>query len=214
VFADRTEAGEALADRLTGKIGDDALVCALPRGGVPVAVPIARRVAAELDAIIVRKLRAPGQPELAMGALAGLGSAVAEMAYDRVVEEFGVPGAQFRATVERERAALAELAVRYRGARAVPDLLGRTVVLVDDGLATGSTMTAAARLARKLEAAQVIVAVPVAASGAVDSLRQEADEVVCVLVPKAFLAVGHHYADFAPPSDESVRTALAAEPRR
>jgi len=207
-FADRNQAGLALADRLAARFHPDAesIVCALPRGGVPVAVPIAKTLGAPLDAILVRKLRAPYQPEFAMGALACLGATIAEVRY----EEAGMAEDLYRAAVARETAALADLNERYRESRPAPDLTDRSVVVVDDGLATGSTMTAAVRLARTLGADEVMVAVPVGSASACRALSREADDVLCLLVPDDFRAVSLYYREFSPPSDDAVRAALRA----
>jgi predicted phosphoribosyltransferase len=207
-FADRTQAGLALAERLgaTFEPKGETIVCALPRGGVPVAVPIAKTLGAPLDAILVRKLRAPFQPEFAIGALAALGDRIEEMRY----EEAGMPDWVYQAAVASEKAALAELDNRYRQGRPAPDLNERSVIVVDDGLATGSTMTAAVRLARSLGASEVVVAAPVGSTSAVRALSHEADDVRCLLARDDFRAVSLYYSEFSPPSDEAVRVALRA----
>jgi putative phosphoribosyl transferase len=207
-FADRTAAGVELAERVAERLsadGANVVVCALPRGGVPVAVPVAERLHATLDAIIVRKLRAPGQPELAMGALAWLSGTLAEVRSSWV----RVPTTVYDAAVAHERAVLADLDLRYRGGRPAPDLTERVVIVVDDGLATGATTAAAVQLARTLGAARVMVAAPVGSTSACELLEGEADEVVCLSAPEDFRAVSLYYRDFSPPSDESVRRALS-----
>ncbi len=212
-FADRHDAGRQLAARLTDParapavpLDGGALVLGLPRGGVLVAAEVAAALGAELDVVAVRKLGAPARPELAMGALAAVGE---------VVE---VAVAEVRARVDAgaaaavRRAELAELHRRraaYRGDRAPPAVAGRTVVLVDDGLATGATMRAALAAVRRAgPAAVVVVAVPVCAPG----VALDADAVVCLVAPRPFGAVGRWYADFGQVTDDEVRAALAGRP--
>jgi predicted phosphoribosyltransferase len=172
-------------------------------------VPIAKALGAPLDAIVVRKLRAPFQPEFAIGALAALGDRRQEVRY----EEAGTSDRVYQAAIAGETAALSELDTRYREGRPAPDLSEHTVVVVDDGLATGSTMTAAVRLAKFSGASEVVVAVPVGSTSAVRALAHEADDVRCLLVRDDFRAVSLYYGEFSPPSDESVRAALRAGAR-
>ena len=216
-FADRRDAGRQLAARLTGPgaapavpLDASALVLGLPRGGVLVAAEVAAALGAELDVVAVRKLGLPGRPELAVGALAAVGEAVESVAVEEVLAQVDVDEA---AAAEVRRAELAELYRRraaYRGDRPPPELAGRTVVLVDDGLATGATMRAALAAVRRAGPAAVVVAVPVAAPG----IGLDADAVVALLTPRPFGAVGHWYGDFGQTEDDEVLAALASAARR
>jgi putative phosphoribosyl transferase len=207
-FRDRTEAGRLLGQELD-EYGrrDDVIVLALPRGGVPVGFEIARRLSVPLDVFIVRKLGVPWHPELAMGAIASGGVQVLN---DDVVRAYGIPSYAIREVAEHEQRELERRARDYRGDRPFPDLRGRTVILVDDGLATGSTMRAAVAAVRKQNPATVVVAVPVAAAETCELLRGEADRVVCLRKPEPFSAVGLWYHDFSQTTDEEVRSLLAA----
>jgi putative phosphoribosyl transferase len=206
-FQNRVEAGRVLAERLIEYAGrEDVLVLALPRGGVPVAYEVAKALGAPLDVFIVRKLGVPGHEELAMGAIASGGVVVLN---DEVVRGLKIP----REVIEQvARAELAELRRRereYRGDRPPPDVRGKTVILVDDGLATGSTMRAAAVALRRLGPTRIVVAVPVAAAETCEEFRQEVDETVCAITPEPFYAVGLWYEDFSQTTDEEVRELLA-----
>jgi len=206
-FADRVEAGRALAAELAGWAGrDDVIVLALPRGGVPVAAEVAQALGAPLDVFLVRKLGVPGHEELAMGAIASGGEPLLN---EETVRALGITPEQVARVVAAERAELARREREYRGARPAPELRGRTVILVDDGLATGSTMHAAALAVRRAEPARIIVAVPVASEDACELLRDAADEVVAVATPEPFYAVGAWYADFTQTTDAEVRALLA-----
>jgi predicted phosphoribosyltransferase len=201
-FHDRADAGRQLAARLTRYAQrDDVVVLALPRGGVPVAFEVARALGAPLDVFVVRKLGVPGHPELAMGAIASGGVRVVS---DDVVEQLGIPTAALEQTTARERAELERRERLYRGARGLPSLDGRAVILVDDGLATGATMEAAIRAVRQLQPAHVIVAVPVGAAETCRRLAAIADEVVCGSTPEPFQAVGLWYQEFDQTSDTEV----------
>lgn len=208
-FFDRHDAGRFLArelEHLRGRPG--LLVLALPRGGVPVGYEIARALSAPLDVFMVRKLGVPGQEELAMGAVA---SDNVRVLNEEVIAALGrrAPEAIEQAT-RRETEELRRREERYRGARAFPNLAGRIVVLVDDGLATGATMRAAARAVRQRQPARLIIAVPVAAESTCREMRAEANEVVCALIPEAFFGVGQFYENFSQTTDEEVRALLLA----
>ena len=207
-FRNRTEAGQLLARALDEYAGrDDLVILALPRGGVPIGYEIARRVRVPLDVFLVRKLGVPWHPELAMGALASGGVQVLN---DEVVRMYGIPPHVIQAVAAQEQEELDRRAREYRGDRAFPSLEGRTVILVDDGLATGSTMRAAVAAVRQQKPARIIVAVPVAAVQTCDEFRHEVDDIVCLRMPEMFSAVGAWYDDFSQTSDEEVRALLAA----
>jgi putative phosphoribosyl transferase len=210
-FADRRHAGQVLAGQLHRFAGrDDVVVLALPRGGVPVAYEVARTLGAPMDVFVVRKLGMPGHPELAMGAIASGGVRVLN---DDVIRWYRVPPAAIEAVTRAERVELERRERAYRDGRPPVPIEGRTVLLIDDGLATGSTMRAAVLAIRRLRPAQVVVAVPVGARDTCDGLRETADEVVCALIPESFSAVGLWYVDFSQTSDEEVRQLLAAHGR-
>ena len=206
-FHDRADAGRAVAADLAEYAGrDDVLVLGLPRGGVPVAYEVARALGAPLDVFIVRKLGVPGHEELAMGAIASGGVRVLN---DTVVRQLQIPGAVVDAVAAREQEELERRERAYRGGRPAPDLRGRTVIVVDDGLATGATMRAAAQALRRMGPARVVVAVPVAAEQTCDEFRDEVDDVVCTVTPEPFFGVGMWYEDFAQTSDDEVHDLLA-----
>jgi len=205
-FRDRREAGQVLADTLTAYAGrPDMLVLALPRGGVPVAYEVARALGAPLDVFLVRKLGVPGHEELAMGAVATGGVRVLN---DQVVGALGIPPSVIEAVAAWQQQELARRERLYRGDRPPPDVRGRTVILVDDGLATGSTMRAALAALRRQQPARLVVAVPTAAPETCDELRAEADDVVCATTPEPFHSVGLWYEDFSQTTDEEVRELL------
>lgn len=207
VFRDRVEAGELLAERLAAYAGrDDVAVLALPRGGVPVAHEIARALQVPFDVFVVRKLGVPGYEELAMGAIASGGARVIN---HEVVNALGIPMNVIDAIAQTEQIELDRRERLYRGTRSPVNLVNRTVILVDDGLATGSTMRAAVMAARQQGPARVVVAVPVGAPATCADLSREADEVVCLRTPEPFVAVGLWYRDFTPTSDQEVRALLA-----
>jgi predicted phosphoribosyltransferase len=205
-FADRRAAGRELAG-LLGQYGgrDDVVVVGLPRGGVPVACEVAVALAAPLDVLLVRKLGVPGHEELAFGAIASGG---VDVRNDDVLGEVAISPARIAEVVERERRELDRREHDYRGDRSPVPVDGRTVVAVDDGLATGATMRAAIRALRLRNAAAVVVAVPVAASATCQELARSADAVVCARTPDPFVAVGLWYDDFAPTTDEEVSELL------
>lgn len=205
-FTDRVDGGRRLAEALAHWRGRaDVVVLALPRGGVPVAYEVARALGAPLDVMVVRKLGLPQQPELAMGAIASGGVRVLNT---EVIESLGVSEQTIEAVAERERRVLEERERAYRGAHPAVELRDRTVILVDDGLATGASMRAAVAAARQRGGRTIVVAVPVAARETVDEFRREVDEVVAVLTPVAFSAVGAWYEDFSETSEETVRDLL------
>jgi erythromycin esterase-like protein/predicted phosphoribosyltransferase len=205
-FRDRTEAGRLLAERLREYAGrDDVIVLALPRGGVPVAFEIAQALGAPLDVFVVRKLGVPGHEELALGAIASGGVRVVNR---RLIETLAIPADWVDAIEAKESRELARRERDYRGDRPPSDVAGRTVILVDDGLATGSTMLAAIRAVQQEHPARVVVAVPVAPPDVCEALRREADDVTCLLTPADFQSVGTWYADFSQTSDEEVRALL------
>ena len=207
-YTDRREAGRELAARLQEYAGrDDVIVLALPRGGVPVAFEVAAALKAPLDVFLVRKLGTPGHRELAMGAIASGGIRVLN---DEVVQWLGISGDQIDAISREEQHELERRETVYRSGRSLPSLTGRIVILVDDGLATGSTMRAAVQAVKQQQPARVIVAVPVGARDTCDDLRQAADSVVCARTPTPFSAVGQWYRNFEQTSDEEVRQLLAA----
>jgi putative phosphoribosyl transferase len=208
VFSDRAEAGDVLAARLSHLAGrPDLLVLALPRGGVPVGARVARALRAPLDVFVVRKLGVPGHEELAMGAIAGGGVRVRNQ---EVTSRLGLDDAVIDRVAETEELELARRERSYRADRPAPDLAGKVVVLVDDGLATGSTMRAAVAAARAAGPARIVVAVPTAPASTCERLRREADEVVCASTPRPFRAVGYSYRSFPQTSDEEVRELLRA----
>ncbi|WP_165225700.1 phosphoribosyltransferase [Aquisphaera insulae] len=201
-FANRAEAGRVLAEGLTAYAGRaDAIVLALPRGGVPVAFEVAQALRLPLDVFLVRKLGVPDQEELAMGAVA---SGDVLVINDELVRSLRVPRDEVEAVILRERQELHRREQVYRAGRPSPDLKAKTVILVDDGLATGSTMRAAVRALRGLGPARIVVAVPTAAPATCEEIRLLADQCVCSITPEPFRAVGLWYDDFSQTSDEEV----------
>jgi putative phosphoribosyl transferase len=210
LFRNRTEAGRLLAGHLK-QYADrtDVIVLALPRGGVPVAFEVAESLRAPLDVYVVRKLGVPGQEELAMGAIATGGVRVTN---DEVLRHLHIPAEEFDAALARETEELERREREYRGHRPAPDLQGRIVILVDDGLATGSTMRAAAAALRQQEPARIVVAVPVGAVQTCEEFREVVDEVVCAVTPDPFHGVGQWYDDFTQTSDHEVHDFLGRSP--
>ena len=206
-FRDRTDAGRLLAAMLPAYANrPDVLVLALPRGGVPVAYEVARALGAPLDVFLVRKLGVPGYEELAMGAVATGGVRVLN---DEIVSGLRIPGYVIDAVAAREQQELGRRERLYRDGRPAPDVRGRTVILVDDGLATGATMHAAVRALRQQRPDRIVVAVPVAARETCEMLRPEVDDIVCAATPAPFQAVGYWYEDFSQTTDDEVRDLLA-----
>jgi putative phosphoribosyl transferase len=206
-FANRVDAGRVLAAALaTRDVTSDVLVLGLPRGGVPVAAEVARALHAPLDVFVVRKLGVPGHRELAFGAVASGGVRVLN---DEVIRQARVSPEDIDRITAEESAELTKRERRYRGAEAFPAVQGRTVLIVDDGMATGATMRAALTAVREMGAAKVICCVPVASSAAVARMLDVCDDVVCSQTPRFFRSVGEHYADFDATTDDEVRSALS-----
>jgi predicted phosphoribosyltransferase len=205
-FRDRAEAGRLLAEQLRDYAGrDDVVVLALPRGGVPVGYEVAKALRAPLDAFVVRKLGVPGYEELAMGAIASGGLVVLN---PEPIRALGISDEEIRRAAAKEERELRRREEVYRGGHDPPEVEGKTVIIVDDGLATGSTMRAAALAVRQLNPARVVVAVPVAAAETCDAFRDVVDDIVCHVTPRPFRAVGLWYDDFSQTSDEEVRELL------
>ena len=207
IFRDRRHAGRVLADELTAYRGNDGLVVlGLARGGVPVAWEVAAALRAPLDVFLVRKLGVPQWSELAMGALASGGGVVMN---SHVLSSLNISDEQIRAVVDREAAELTRREHAYRGDRPLADPAGKTVIVVDDGIATGASMRAAVRALRARGPHSIVVAVPVGAASVCEVLAREADEVVCATMPSDFEAVGQVFVDFHQVSDDEVRELLA-----
>jgi len=205
-FRDRTQAGQLLASKLSHYAGrDDVLVLALPRGGVPVAFEVSQRLGVPLDVFLVRKLGVPGHEELAMGAIASGGVRVVNQS---VVHALGIPARVIDQVASKEQLELERRQGLYRGERPAPQIHGRTIILVDDGLATGSSMHAAVAALRRQKPARLVVAVPTAAAAVCEEFRAEVDEIVCAETPEPFRAVGTWYEDFSHTTDEEVRSLL------
>jgi predicted phosphoribosyltransferase len=206
-FADRRTAGAALATRLDHFAGRaDALVLALPRGGVPVGYEVAAHLGIDLDVLIVRKLGVPGHEEFAMGAVASGGTVVLD--HD-LIAQTGLPPEAVKRVLTREQTELSRREAAFRGERPPVEVKGRTVILVDDGLATGWTMRAAVELLRTREPARLVVAVPIASQSTCSALGGEVDEMICLVTPEPFRAVGLWYEDFSQTTDDEVRYLLA-----
>lgn len=200
-FRDRVDAGQELGQVLLPLRGEQTIVLGVPRGGVPVAAEVARALGAPLDVILVRKLGVPAQPEVAMGAI---GEGGVRVINDAVVRVAGVSDAEVARVEKVERVELERRAMRIRGNQPHKPLTGRTAIIVDDGIATGSTARAACRVARALGAGRVVLAVPVGAPDSIQELRRDADQVVCLETPALFYAVGQWYDDFRATTDEEV----------
>jgi len=210
-YQDRSEAGRLLAERLAKyKNRPDVVILALPRGGVPVAYEVARALNAPLDVFVVRKLGVPGQEELAMGAIASGGVRVLN---EDVVQMLRIPKEVIETTAAIETEELERRERLYRGDRPGLDARGRVAILIDDGLATGSTMRAAAVALRRLQPSRVVIAVPVAAGSTCNELSNEVDEVICADTPEPFYAISLWYRDFTQTTDDEVRELLARSAR-
>ena len=207
IFRDRSHAGQVLAEQLREYAGrPDVLVLGLPRGGVPVAYEVARALGVPMDVFIVRKLGAPGQPELAVGAIASGGVRVLN---SDIVRVLGISDREIEELTARERQEIEHRERLYRGDRPPIAVSGLTVILVDDGLATGSTMRAAATALRRAHPAKIVVAVPVAAGATCEVIAAEVDQVICAATPEPFYSVGQWYEEFTQTTDEEVRELLA-----
>lgn len=210
-FRNREHAGRVLAERLKAYANrSDVVVLALPRGGVPVAVEVAAALRAPVDVFVVRKLGTPGQPELAMGAIASGGARVLN---DDVVKLLNLTAGAIDRVAETEQRELERRERLYRDHRPFPNLADQVVILVDDGLATGSSMRAAVKALRQQRPAKIVVAVPAAAPETCDEFKDEVDEIVCATTPDPFYAVGLWYEDFSQTTDEEVRDLLARSSR-
>jgi putative phosphoribosyl transferase len=206
IFLDRVEAGRMLAEKLAAYAGlRDVLVLALPRGGVPVAFQVARKLKALLDIFLVRKLGVPGQEELAMGAIA---TGNVRVVNQDVVKRLRIPEHVIKAVAQKEERELRRREQFYRGNRPALEVRGKTVILVDDGLATGSSMYAAVTALRRQAPGRIVVAVPAAAPATCEAFQQLVDEIVCAVTPEPFYSVGSWYHDFSQTTDEEVRNLL------
>ena len=207
-FADRTDAGRKLAQALAGYRDQHVVVLGLPRGGVPVAAQVAEALKAPLDLILVRKIGVPMQPELAMGAVVD-GNTPLIVRNDEVIELAGIDESEFKRVCDGELAEIERRRKRYLGSRERIDVAGRTVIVVDDGIATGATTRAALRATRAREPKKLVLAVPVAPTESLMMMREEADEVICLEDYASFGAIGCYYADFRQTTDDEVIDALA-----
>lgn len=202
-FRDRVDAGRRLAEALAGHAGDDCVVLALPRGGVPVAAEIARRLGAPLDLLLVRKIGVPQQPELAMGAVID-GAEPIVVRNREIMRMANVTEKEFQEVCERETREIERRRQRYLAARPQVEVAGKVAIIVDDGIATGSTAEAAIRGIRRRGPSRIVLAVPVAPPDTVQKFRSEVDEIVCLEQPEPFYAIGLHYSDFQQVSDQEV----------
>lgn len=211
LFDDRRDAGRQLAAAAHGYAVEDPLVLALPRGGVPVAYEVAKALAAPMDLLFVRKIGAPGHPEYGIGAVVDGDNP--QVVLSEMVDQLGIPAAYVEQQKRRELEEIERRRRAYLGDREPLAIKGRTVMVVDDGIATGGTVRASLRALRSAEAGRLILAVPVAAGDTIESLRSEADEILCLATPDPFYAVGMHYRDFDQTSDEEVVRLLAQAQR-
>jgi putative phosphoribosyl transferase len=205
IFKDRVEAGQILAKALSKYKNQKALVLGLPRGGVPVAFEVAKALRAPLDVYVVRKLGVPGQEELAMGAIA---TGDVRVLNDEVIEDLRISEEELETETRKEKEELTRRESLYRGWRPPLDVTNRTVLLIDDGIATGSTIKAAIAALKKQQAGRIVVGVPVAPPSSIEELMTEVDEVVCVSAPELFIAISMWYDEFPQTSDQEVRELL------
>ncbi len=208
LFRDRTHAGQELAEALLHLAQDDPLVLALPRGGVPVAFEVARRLGAPLDLVLVRKIGAPNDEELALGAVID-GAEPKWVINQELLNQLAPPPNWFEDEMKRQLSELERRRQRYCAGRPAPVITGRCVILIDDGIATGATVRAALRGLRQSKPSRIVLAVPVAPRDVVEMLRTEVDELVCLAMPEPFIGVGRHYQDFTQTPDEQVVDLLA-----
>ncbi len=213
MFTNRREAGQQLAAALKKLHLESPVVLALPRGGVPVGFEAARTLDAPLDIIVVRKLGAPGQPELGLGAIVD-GDHPQSVLNEEIIQQLGVSPEYLKAEIENELKEIRRRQTAYRKGRAPVNVSGRTAIIVDDGIATGGSIRTALRGLRRLAPKKLVLAVPVAPPEAIQSLRPEADEIVCLLMPQFFYAIGEFYEDFSQTSDQEVIELLDAAHRR
>lgn len=206
VFKDRNDAGRKLAEKLRSYQHENPIVLAIPRGGVVLGYEVAKALKAPLDIIITRKLGAPGQPELGIGAIAPNGIRVLNT---EVIQWLGVSQDELEAITQREQQELNRRLQRYRGDRPMPDIQERTVILIDDGLATGITARASIQALKQMQPRKLVLAVPVSSPETADALRPEVDELVCLETPPDFFAVGAHYQEFEQVTDQEVIDLLA-----
>ncbi|CAN7405354.1 phosphoribosyltransferase family protein [Phyllobacterium sp. LjRoot231] len=209
MFEDRVDAGKQLAKALKGYRSPDVIVLALPRGGVPVAVEIARELGAPLDVLIVRKVGVPYQPELAMGAVMD-GSHAVTVRNDDVIRSYGISEEEFQNECAKEMEEIDRRRRQYFGRRVPIDIVGRTVILVDDGIATGATVRAAIVGLRQAGPRKIVLAVPVGASETIEALRQDVDEMVCLEEPAALDAISLHYGDFPQLTDDEILESISS----
>jgi putative phosphoribosyl transferase len=206
-FVNRADAGRRLANALQGKLSNDTVVLALPRGGVPVAVEVARALGLPMDVLVARKLGAPAQPELGLGAIAENGAVYLDRG---TIQSIGLESDEIERIAVRELQEVHRRTRVYRSGRALPDLRGRPVLLVDDGVATGGTMRAALRAVHELGASRIVVGIPVGARSTIEELRGQANEIVCPLPRDDLYAIGEWYEDFSQLTDEDVLRLLAS----